>query len=315
MKILIAEDDAVSRAVLEAVLARLGHPCDVAVDGERAWGLYQRHRHDVLITDWMMPGMDGTELCRRVRDAGAPGYCYVIVLTALGDRDNLLAGMRAGADDYMTKPLQKHELEARLVAAQRLHALHDRLAAREAELEAVNLRLLRESRVDALTGLGNRHRLEEDLAALDARAGRYGQTYSAVLFDVDCFKAYNDGQGHLAGDDALRAIARMLAGECRSGDSAYRFGGEEILVLLPAQGAEASRIAAERIRSRAQALAIPHPGNPVGVVTVSAGVASERGQGSEDVLRRADEALYRAKAAGRNTVHVDAVGPAAVTEP
>jgi diguanylate cyclase (GGDEF)-like protein len=196
--------------------------------------------------------------------------------------------MEAGADDLVAKPLDAAELERKLIAAARVTELHRRLHA--------------DARQDALTGVGNRLRLDEDLVALCGRVERYGHSYCVAMFDVDDFKAYNDAHGHPAGDDVLRAVAGALAGGVRAGDRLYRYGGEEFALLLAEQSLEAAAEAAERLRAAVEALAIPHPAG--GVVTVSAGVAATAGTACapEKLIAAADAALYAAKAAGRNRV-------------
>jgi diguanylate cyclase (GGDEF)-like protein len=182
--------------------------------------------------------------------------------------------------------------------------LHRRLAVQNEELEALNRMLFEQSRQDPLTSLGNRLRLREDLQVLQSRAERYGHSYAAVLCDVDFFKAYNDRYGHLAGDDVLWRVAATLSSGLRTGDTAYRFGGEEFLLVLPEQDAEAAAAITERLRQAVEDLGIPHAdGLPLGVVTVSAGVAvsAEAGDG-DGLLRAADRALYAAKETGRNRV-------------
>ena len=305
MRILIAEDDAVSRTILRRAVEKAGHGCLAAADGEEAWGLYKENPDlDVLISDWMMPGVDGLELCRRVRADGREGYTYFIFLTALGDREHLLQGLEAGADDYLSKPLDRGELGMRLNSALRVTELHRRLAVQNEELEALNRMLFEQSRQDPLTSLGNRLRLREDLQVLQGRADRYGHSYAVVLCDVDFFKAYNDRYGHLAGDDVLRRVAATLSSGLRTGDIAYRFGGEEFLLVLPEQDAEAATAITERLRRAVEDLGIPHAdGLPLGVVTVSAGVAVSAEAGDADgLLQAADRALYAAKEAGRNRV-------------
>jgi two-component system chemotaxis response regulator CheY len=204
--------------------------------------------------------------------------------------------MEAGADDYLTKPIEPLDLQAALVAAKRVTDLHRQLARYRSELERLNADLADLARRDALTGLGNRLRLDEDLAQLHWRCTRYGWTYSLAVIDIDHFKAHNDAHGHLAGDEVLRQVALALQQAARRGDGVYRYGGEEFVVVLPGQGIEQGRTAAERLRLGVEA-ATP--------VTVSAGVAgfvADQDPGPEAVLARADEALYRAKAAGRNMV-------------
>jgi diguanylate cyclase (GGDEF)-like protein len=305
LRILIAEDDAVSRTILRRAVEKTGHECLAAADGEEAWGLYKENPDiDVIISDWMMPGVDGLELCRRVRADGREGYTYFIFLTALGDREHLLQGLEAGADDYLSKPLDRDELGMRLTSALRVTELHGRLAVQNEELEQLNRMLFEQSRQDPLTSLGNRLRLREDLQVLQGRADRYGHSYAVVLCDVDFFKAYNDRYGHLAGDDVLRRVAATLSSGLRTGDTAYRFGGEEFLLVLPEQDAEAATAITERLRRAVEDLGIPHAdGLPLGVVTVSAGVAVSAEAGDADgLLQAADRALYAAKEAGRNRV-------------
>lgn len=181
--------------------------------------------------------------------------------------------------------------------------LYGRVRSRERELQALNERLGEESRRDPLTGLGNRLRLSEDIVELDARAQRYQHGYCLVLCDLDRFKAYNDRMGHQAGDDVLRRVAALLERNARAGDRIYRYGGEELLLVLPEQDEEAGRAAAEHHRAALQAAALPHPLNTPDVVTFSAGVAAAGlFESPQDVLRRADRALYEAKAGGRNRV-------------
>jgi diguanylate cyclase (GGDEF)-like protein len=296
MHVLIADDDPASRLLVSSALERLGHRCITAVDGADAWRRYQEDVPEVVITDWEMPGMDGTELARRIREHDADGYTYVMVLTGAADEAAARAVMEAGADDLLLKPLELAQLERKLIAAGRVTALHRRLHA--------------DARHDPLTGIGNRLRLAEDLETLRGRVDRYGHAYCVALFDVDAFKAYNDAEGHPAGDEVLRKVAGVLRDEKRSGDAVYRYGGEEFLVLMPEQSVDSSAKGAERLRAAVEALAIPHPAG--GVVTVSAGVAGlEDGERrADEVLELADQALYRAKEAGRNRVEVHR-GPAA----
>ena len=244
----------------------------------------------MVITDWEMPGMDGTELTRRIRSQDAVPYPYVIILTARADHDHALHAMEAGADDLVFKPLAPEALERMLVGAARVTALHRRMH--------------RDARQDALTGLGNRHRLAEDLAAMQARAQRYGHRWCVALADIDHFKGYNDGTGHLAGDELLRRIGAALSATVRGGDTVYRYGGEEFLVLLPEQTLETAALAAERLRGVVEDLAVPHPDG--GVVTVSVGVAgpAEGGGRADDLVAQADAALYAAKARGRNRIEL-----------
>ncbi len=290
MDVLIADDDPGTRLLVSAAVEQLGHRCTVAEDGGDAWRRYQELLPDVVITDWQMPGMDGTELAEAIRGlAGAP-YAYVVVLTGAADEDAARRTMEVGADDLLLKPLDVAQLERKLIAAGRVTALHRRMHD--------------DARQDTLTGLANRLRLAEDLEALCGRVARYGHVYSAALFDIDGFKGYNDSAGHRAGDEVLRKVAGELEQQIRTGDALYRYGGEEFLVLLPEQPIEAAALAAERLRAAVEALALPHPAG--GMVTVSAGVAAlgDNGCKPDELFELADQALYRAKEGGRNRVEL-----------
>jgi diguanylate cyclase (GGDEF)-like protein len=297
MRILVVDDEPLSRHVLQAAVEQLGHQWTAAQDGEAAWQCFNQDKPEVLITDLLMPEVDGLELCRRVRADTRAGYTYIILVTVLGDRHDVVRGMEAGADDYLIKPVQLFDLQARLIAAQRVTDLHAELDRHRAELAHL-------ARHDPLTGLGNRRSLGEDLAVLHARSQRYRRGFALAMCDIDRFKAYNDAHGHQAGDQALRAVAATIAQELRGGDSVYRYGGEEFLLVLPEQTLDTALVAVERVRSAVERLAIPQPAaGPGGILTLSAGIAA-LGPGeaptAEELLKRADAALYRAKAAGRN---------------
>jgi diguanylate cyclase (GGDEF)-like protein len=309
MRILIADDDATSRLVLKAMAAKLGHECLVAKDGSTAWELLSTERFDVLLTDWMMPGVDGPELCRRVRHDVSDRYTYIVLITALGNNEQVLEGMGAGADDYLIKPADTFAVQTRLVAAARVTALHRQLVEVRAQLEHANIDATRRSLTDPLTGLGNRRRMEEDLATAHARALRTDRPYGVALFDIDHFKRYNDHYGHLAGDQVLRRVALCFDKTVRAGECIYRYGGEEFLLILPECSVDGARAAAERLRLAVSDLLLPHDARPTTppVVTLSGGVSCWT-PGSvlsgPDLLQQADMALFAAKSAGRNCVQV-----------
>jgi diguanylate cyclase (GGDEF)-like protein len=306
VKILIADDSPVPRLILQKTLATLGHETVSARDGSEAWALFQTFQPDVVLSDWLMPGMDGIELCERIRGLEIDRYTYFVLLTAMTELERAVTAMTAGADDFLVKPLDRFKLEAALIGARRVTALHDVLRDQRAAMERLNSLLFDDARRDPLTHLGNRLRLDEDLAAAASRIERHGQTYSLALYDIDHFKDYNDNFGHPAGDEALRRVAQVLAGSVRVGDMAYRYGGEEFVILLPDQDLATATAAVERTRAAVEALALPHPANlPSGSITVSAGIAESSRTTPLDVgawLRQADVALYQAKAGGRNRV-------------
>jgi two-component system, cell cycle response regulator len=309
VKVLIAEDDGMSMLMLRRAVERIGHAALCAENGLAAYQMLVMHAPDAVLSDWQMPGMDGIELCRRIREQEerrSGTYTYFIFLTSLDGKQQFLEGMQAGADDYLTKPIDMDELAVRLFAATRVTSLHRKLHEQNLELERRRRENHEAARTDALTSLGNRLRLREDLARLAGQARRVGSPCSAALCDIDEFKRYNDHHGHLAGDEALLRVAQTLSREMRAGDTVYRYGGEEFLVILADQSEKAAAVAMDRLRQSVKQLAIPHGGkNPPGQVTMSVGVAEMTGEDKEPWdawLKRADEALYRAKAEGRNRV-------------
>ena len=271
-----------------------------AANGHEAWAKFRQFEPQVLVTDRRMPGLDGLQLCRAVRDSEQNSYTYIVMLTSLARQDEILAGIDAGADDYVIKPLDPFALHSRLLVAHRVTSLHLELSRYRAELA-------KQAQTDPLTRLNNRLKLAEDLDRLHQSSVRYGRDYSLALCDIDFFKSYNDTYGHQAGDSALQAVAEVLAAFRRQGDGIYRYGGDEILLVLPEQPASAAASALERFRATVQGLGITHSTSPAGVLTISVGISSFApgcGTDSEGLLRQADIALYEAKVAGRNRVTV-----------
>jgi two-component system cell cycle response regulator len=308
VRILIAEDDTASRLILEAALAGLGHEIITATNGEQAWQMFQSEKVEAIISDREMPGLNGIDLCRRVRGSDGGKYIYFIFLTSISERRGAAEAIRAGADDYLMKPLNRHDLEARLMVASRITELYRELANQQVELERLNSQLFRQARIDGLTQVGNRLKMREDLNLLVARVAEQGESFCAVMCDVDYFKLYNDEYGHLQGDEALRQVASTLVQGCRPNDEVYRYGGEEFLLVMPERSIEAACAAAERHRARIEQLAIPNIRSPATTVTISAGVAAMTTPrpSIKEWLERADRALYRAKQLGRNRVVVTA---------
>lgn len=328
MRVLVVDDDPVGLTLARSVVESLGHLVHVASDGEQAWQLLVRDAYDVLLTDREMPGLDGLELCQRLRarsgPAGGPGggrsdhYCYVVLLSAHDSDDEALQGLLAGADDYLSKPLKGSELRRRLLVAQRVTDLHLQLDRQRRELAALGEAQHELARTDALTLLPNRRALQEHLARLDAQSRRYARGYSVGMLDVDHFKSLNDAGGHAAGDAVLRAIAEVMGHQVRQTDGLYRYGGEEFVHVLDTASPQAALAAVERLAAAVRGLGLPHPGRPGEVVTVSGGVATwtpELGT-SVAVLEAADSALYAAKLAGRaRTRHVTPAAAAVADAP
>lgn len=293
MNILIAEDQAPAALWLRHVLERRGHEVEVAADGQAAWEALIKGGSRLVLADWMMPRLDGVSLCRRIRAELLSPYIYFVLLTCRDGRADRLEGLRAGADDLLTKPVDPDELDVRLEIAGRILAVHEALDRRNALLSQM-------ASTDPLTGIKNRRRFGEDLEHHAALMARHGRPLSLLLLDVDHFKDYNDDFGHPAGDDVLRRLAEVLRLELRESDVLSRYGGEEFAVLLPATDAEAAREVAERLRVVVAEMRMPR--RPV---TISIGIATaEAGRVCEptQLVEAADAALYRAKRAGRDRV-------------
>jgi diguanylate cyclase (GGDEF)-like protein len=292
MKILLAEDQRVAARFIERMLKEIGHEVTVVPDGEVAWQIVRAGETPVLISDWLMPRLDGLELCRRIRAAESDHYTYIILLTSRDRYEDKLQGLDAGADDFLTKPPNPHELSVRLRIAERIVAIHEKLARQ-------NRRLAELAMTDELTGVKNRRRFLEDFELYAALAVRQRMPLSLVVLDVDHFKQYNDTFGHPAGDQVLRTVAATLSQNVREHDVVARYGGEEFVVVLPATDAHPALELAERLR-----LALEQQSGTPRQVTASFGVATlDRGGGNvASLIEEADRALYRAKGSGRNRV-------------
>jgi diguanylate cyclase (GGDEF)-like protein len=288
--VLVADDETTARIIVAQLVREWGHDSVVAANGEEGWAFFKDGGGpDIALLDWEMPKLSGLELCRRIRSQ-SDHYVYTIMVTGRGDTESLAQAMRSGADDYIEKPVDPRELEARLRAASRIVRLQ---------------RMLQEQATrDRLTGLWNRGAIMGLLQRDLARVFREGGSLAVVLVDVDHFKSVNDAHGHLVGDEVLRETARRLLGGVCSGDAVGRYGGEEFLLVLTPADLAAGQEVAERIRRDCLESAVATPTASVRL-TVSAGVAAAApGQSVESLLQAADQALHRAKDAGRNRVEV-----------
>jgi len=295
-RILVAEDDPVSRRLLEVFLVKWGFEVVLASTGLEALQLLERMDSPRLaLLDWMMPGMEGVQVCQKLREFKDRPYVYVMLLTARTQKDDLLQGLESGADDYLTKPFDSQELRARLRVGQRILDLQDKLIAAGEEL------LFRATH-DNLTGISNRGVIMDNVRRERFRQDRGGTAFAIVLGDIDHFKYVNDTYGHLVGDAVLQEVARRMTNFIRPYDSVGRYGGEEFLVVVPSSDAMGAIGLAERIRKEIDS-------NPINVnglaisITASFGVAaSTPGHllDPQEMFRLADDALYRAKSNGRN---------------
>jgi diguanylate cyclase (GGDEF)-like protein len=296
VKILIAEDDLTSRSILTAVLKKWGFDPIAAEDGSAAWDILQRpDAPGLILLDWNMPNMDGLEVCRRLREHESPNPPYVILLTGRGEKGDIVRGLEAGANDYVAKPYDNEELQARLRVGQRMLEMQSKLMeARDA--------LAHQAMHDFLTGAFNRRAILDRLGQEISRAKRENGSLSVGMFDIDHFKNINDAFGHQAGDEALVAITRRIQGGLREYDCVGRYGGEEFLVIAPGSMGHSEESLYERLRAGVADAEIATSAGKLSL-TVSIGVAPGTGLSLVDaLLATADAALYRAKAEGRNRV-------------
>ncbi len=309
---LIVDDDPAVLRLLEVYLTQDGYEVLQAGNGREALELMAAEAPPIIITDWMMPEMDGVELCRRLRAHEGIRFVYVVMLTAHGDTESLVQALDAGADDFLTKPVNKAELKARLRVGEHITRLEADLAKRKREIHRLNAemalandKLRRMATTDELTGLLNRREAMNRLRQLRATVDRYGHPFSCVMLDLDHFKRLNDTHGHAAGDRVLHEVGQLLQATVRSTDLACRIGGEEFLVLCPNSSAAGAAACAEHLRAAVAEHTFRHEDATLRV-TISAGVGEyEPGlSDGEAVLKRADEALYWSKKAGRNRVSV-----------
>ncbi len=292
--VLVVEDSETIREMLLRQLGDRGYRVAVAPDGEAALELVAAHPPDAILLDHELPGMSGIEVLDRLRADDGLAAVPVIMLTDGTDRELLLEGLRRGAHDYLHKPFDPAELDARVMAALRVKALHDAL------LQA-NRRLAEQALTDELTGLANRHHGVHELVRAVALATRHDHALALARVDVDRFKAINDTYGHQAGDHVLAEVARRLAAAVRGGDVLARWGGDEFVAILLDTDRDGARRAAERLRAAVAAAPVEIDDAEVGV-TISVGWAHWAGDTADDLLARADRSLYQAKDAGRDTV-------------
>ena len=296
VRILIADDDLTSRLVLAGVLRKWGHEVVATVDGTEAWDAMRRPDAPALaILDWMMPGLSGVEVCSRVRGLCSDQPPYLIILTAKGEKADIIAGLEAGADDYLAKPFDPGELRARVDVGRRIIELQARL------LEARDA-LAHEATHDPLTGALNRRAFADVLARAISEERRHHDGLALGICDVDEFKAVNDTHGHQVGDEVLVGIVRLITGSLRGHDVLGRYGGDEFVVLARhARDADAGMLF-ERLRAAVADHPIPTKAGDV-AITLSFGVSRwTEDQTEDELLAAADAALYRAKSAGRNRV-------------
>lgn len=297
MKVLIAEDDMVSRIVLEANLKKWGYDVIVTTNGRDAWKKAEENDISIAVLDWMMPEMDGLEVCRRIRAREGVKYTYIIFLTARERQVDILQGFEAGADDYVSKPFHQDELRSRIKVGERVVKL-------ERDLQEANEKLQILAVTDSLTKIKNRGAIIGRLTEELSRSKRENVPIGLIMLDIDHFKMINDKFGHVAGDKVLVEIASRLQNACRPYDVIGRYGGEEFLVLLPGTDENETFRIADRLHDSVRATAVEVGGDELWV-TVSVGAGSLLPEESVEecqLIRAVDEALYKAKESGRDRV-------------
>src|SRR6266566_8723779 len=306
-RILIVDDHEDNIELLRARLEARGYIVDGANDGQQALDQVEKVCPDLILLDVMMPKMDGMEVVRRLKAKIAAKelpFIPVIMQTALDSTENKVEGLDAGADDYITKPINFAELEARVNSLLRIKALQSDLAAREKELSDLNDKLRQISLTDGLTQVENRRSLEERLNEMWLHSVRLHEPIALVMCDIDWFKSVNDNHGHPAGDSVLKEFAQLLKAEAREIDRVGRYGGEEFLLILPGTVLDAAVTFAERLREKVEHHTFTYTGGTL-CRTMSCGVAGSphpRVKDQEALLKASDDALYVAKETGRNRV-------------
>jgi two-component system, cell cycle response regulator len=298
VRILIADDDLTSRTVLRGVLVRQGYDVEVTTDGESALAaMTAPSAPNVAILDWMMPALPGPEVCRRIRAIPSDKPPYLILLTVRDEKSDIVEGLEAGADDYLSKPFDAAELRARIEVGRRIVDL-------QANLIETRDALSHLATHDSLTSTLNRRAFSEALRREMNREGRQAQGMALAVLDIDDFKGINDRFGHQAGDEVLCGIVGRLTSNLRSYDVLGRLGGDEFVILANHVGRDEAASLFDRLRVRMAESPVPTRAGPI-PVTVTAGVALWRpGQSDDDLYAAADAALYTAKAEGRNRVAV-----------
>jgi two-component system, cell cycle response regulator len=299
MRVLIADDDPFARRVMQHALQQWGYEVIAVEDGTAAWNvLREPNAPPLAILDWVMPGLDGVDLCRLIRANGDASFTYVVLLTGRSTKQDVVNGIASGADDFIAKPFDPHELQVRLRTGRRI-----------VEMQRA---LLEQATRDALTRLWNRRSIESILDKELARSVRSAASVGVLVVDIDHFKQLNDTHGHAAGDVALREVSALFEGVLRPSDSVGRYGGEEFLIVLPDCELAGALATAERVRETVAGCKLRLAERSVSV-TVSIGAAVTGGQciESAELIALADAALYRAKRNGRNRVEA---GGAAVVD-
>jgi two-component system, cell cycle response regulator len=302
--ILVVDDDVVSRRVVQKHLEKAGFDVVTAANGQNALDSFDRQFFPIVLTDWMMPGIDGPQLCRLIREKKTDGYVFIILITARDSKTDIVSGLESGADDYLTKPIHPAEMVARVNTGIRILKLEQSLKKANEEIRLLSI-------TDPLTGCFNRGYLNERLCFEIKRSQRYNHPLSVILADIDHFKKVNDTYGHQVGDEVLKVFANCIQQEIRKKiDWVVRYGGEEFLIVLPETNNLGASSAAERLREAVAEKRISVTRGDLSITASFGGACVTFKNKSTDkmtlerLINLADEQLYRSKNAGRNRTHV-----------
>lgn len=299
MQIAIVDDDPIARQILRSSLSRLGLEVVEFPEGGSAWEYFLANPPRFIITDWLMPNLDGLDLIRNIRSARFHGYTYAIILTGKEDKTDVVTGLSAGADDYLTKPFDISELRARVNIGLRILELEDDLNRAREQMERMAM-------FDYLTGLLSRRAIYSHLQGEIDRFHRQGGSLSIMMLDMDHFKALNDSYGHMVGDQALCLVAEQISQSVRPYDWAARWGGDEFLVVLPNTNREQAEAVSSRIHSRIRKLTLTVPDKEPLMLHISIGVitTNEISEGIDGLIQAVDQALYTAKNMGKDCIYL-----------
>jgi diguanylate cyclase (GGDEF)-like protein len=302
--ILVVDDDIVSRTVVQKYLLKAGFEVLCAGNGKEAMAIFSRQFCPIVLTDWMMPEITGPQLCRMIRETKTDGYVFIILITSRDSKTDIVSGLEAGADDYLTKPIHQAELIARINTGVRILKLEKSLKRANDEIRLLSI-------TDPLTGCFNRAYLGEQFPQELSRSKRYKHPLAVVLADLDHFKKINDTYGHQVGDSVLKSIAQCIIGQTREKiDWTVRYGGEEFLIILPETDCVGTQIMAERVRMAVSRVTVQageaqiHITASFGGTCVNFRQKESAATAMEELINKADEQLYRSKREGRNQVNV-----------
>lgn len=307
--ILVVDDDVVSRTVVQKYLLKAGFEVLCAGNGKEAMSIFNQRFCPIVLTDWMMPEITGPQLCRMIRETKTESYVFIILITSRDSKTDIVSGLEAGADDYLTKPIHQAELIARIKTGIRILNLEQSLKSANDEIRLLSI-------TDPLTGCYNRTYLGEQFPQELIRSQRYHHPLAVVLVDLDHFKKVNDTYGHQAGDLVLKNIAKCIIGQIREKvDWVVRYGGEEFLIILPETDCAGATTMAERVREAVSKITIEIVDARIRVTASFGGAAFHFAQkdgpeiSMEDLVKKADEQLYISKREGRNRANVIEIIP------